>query len=62
MARFTIGEIKDLSVRITGNLVLNGLIQDCTDTENETEFEVQDEIELQIALASGYTQEELDNY
>lgn len=58
----TISQIKDLAVRITGNLVLQGNVKDCTDTEDETEFEVQDEIELQIALECGYTQEDLDNY
>ena len=40
----TLDEIKDLSVLITGDLVLNGLIKDCTDTDDETEFEVQDQI------------------
>ena len=58
----TIDLIKDLSVRITGNLVVKGLIADCTDTNDETEFQIQDEIELQLALEFGYTQEDLDNY
>ena len=40
----TLEEIKDLSVIIVGDLVLNGLIKDCTDTNDETEFEFQDQI------------------
>ena len=38
----TLEEIKDLSVIIVGDLVINGLVLDCTDTEDETEFEFQD--------------------
>ena len=40
----TLEEIKDLSVLIVGDLVLNGLVKDCTDTDDETEFEFQDVI------------------
>ena len=40
----TLEEIKDLSVLIVGDLVLNGLVKDCTDTNDETEFEFQDVI------------------
>ena len=40
----TLDDIKDLSVEITGNLVIEELIKDCTDTDDETEFEVQDVI------------------
>ena len=38
----TLNEIKDLSVRITNEMVTQGIIKDCTDTDDETEFEVQD--------------------
>jgi hypothetical protein len=34
----------DIAIRITDALVLRGLVPDCTDTEDETEFEVQDAI------------------
>ena len=44
MLIMTLEQIKDLSVIIVGDLVLNGLIKDCTDTDDETEFEFQDVI------------------
>lgn len=40
----TLDDIKDLSVKIVGDLVLKGLVPDCTDTDDETEFEFQDSI------------------
>ena len=40
----TLEEIKDLSVIIVGDLVINGLVKDCTDTDDEIEFEFQDRI------------------
>ena len=40
----TLEEIKDLSVIIVGDLVVNGLVKDCTDTDDEIEFEFQDTI------------------
>ena len=36
---------KDLAIKILDGLVLAGLVPDCTDTDNETEFEFQDAIE-----------------
>ena len=36
--------LKDLSVIIVGDLVNQGLIKDCTDTDDKTEFEYQDAI------------------
>jgi len=44
MLVMTLEQIKDLSVIIVGDLVLNGLIKDCTNTDDETEFEFQDVI------------------
>lgn len=38
----TLDDIKDLSISIVNELVLFGYVEDCTDTDNETEFEVQD--------------------
>lgn len=35
-------DIIDLSIKIVDELVLNGYIQNCIDTDDETEFEVQD--------------------
>ena len=40
----TLEEIKDLSVIIVGDLVISGLVKDCADTDDETEFEFQDKI------------------
>lgn len=40
----TLEKIKDLSVLIVGDLVINGLVKDCTDTDDEIEFEFQDTI------------------
>jgi hypothetical protein len=37
-------EINDVSIRITNNLIKLGLVPDCTDTDDETELEVQDSI------------------
>ncbi len=34
----------DLSIKIVDNLVRDGLVVDCIDTDNETEFEFQDSI------------------
>jgi hypothetical protein len=62
MKILTIGDIKDLAVRIVGNLVIEGIIKDCTDTDDQTECEAQDEIELQLALEVGYTEDELHKY
>ena len=42
--KMTLEEIKDLSVIIVGDLVINGLVKDCTDTDDEIEFEFQDRI------------------
>jgi hypothetical protein len=37
-------DLKDLAVLITGDLVLKGLVMDCTDTDEEDEFLFQDAI------------------
>jgi hypothetical protein len=39
-----IDDLRDLAVKITGDLVIEGLIKDCTDTDDDTEFEFQDAI------------------
>ena len=38
----TLDEIKDLSIRIIDKMVDEGIIKDCTDTDDETEFLAQD--------------------
>ena len=35
-------DLHDLKVLIVGNLVIEGIIKDCTDTDDDTEFNAQD--------------------
>ena len=35
-------DIRDIAVRIVNKFVDNGLVKNCTDTDDETEFEFQD--------------------
>lgn len=53
MAKFTEDDINDLSVLIVGDLVIAGLVPDCTDTDDETEFEFQDAIRETLAKKFG---------
>ena len=41
-------DIRDLSIRIVDSLVELGLVPNCIDTDDETEFEFQDAIMAQI--------------
>ena len=36
-------DIRDIAIKIADVLVDNGLIPDCTDTDDETEFDFQDQ-------------------
>jgi hypothetical protein len=38
----TLDDIKDLSILIVDTLVEEGIIKDCTDTDDSIEFDVQD--------------------
>jgi hypothetical protein len=38
----TLDDIKDISIVIVGELVEEGIIKDCTDTDDQTECEAQD--------------------
>lgn len=38
----TLDDIKDLSIIIVGEMVEEGLITDCTDTEDQSECDAQD--------------------
>jgi hypothetical protein len=40
----TLDDIKDLSIIIVGKMVEEGIIKDCTDTDNQTECDAQDVI------------------
>ena len=37
-------DIRDLAIAVVDRLVENGLVPDCVDTNNETEFQFQDTI------------------
>lgn len=53
MTKLTEDDINDLSVLIVGDLVLAGLVPDCTDTNDDTEFEFQDVIRETLAKKYG---------
>ena len=40
----TFDDIRDLAIKIVDDLVQIGIVKDCTDTENEDEFNVQDAV------------------
>ena len=44
MFKLTEDDIRDTAIRITNKLIELGFVPDCTDTEDESEFDVQDEI------------------
>jgi len=44
MQKFTEDDIRDVAIQITNKLIELGYVPDCTDTDDESEFEVQDEI------------------
>jgi hypothetical protein len=42
-------DIRDVAIRITDKLVEMGIVPDCIDTDDETEFDVQDLIVEEIS-------------
>tara|TARA_R110001632_G_scaffold9125_2_gene35405 strand:+ start:516 stop:683 length:168 start_codon:yes stop_codon:yes gene_type:complete len=42
MDNLTNDDIRDIAIRIVDNFVANGLVKDCTDTNDDDEFEFQD--------------------
>ncbi len=44
-------DIRDIAIRIVDELVLEGVVPNCIDTDNETEFIVQDIIVTKITEA-----------
>jgi hypothetical protein len=42
--RLTEDDIRDIAINITNSLIQLGYVPDCTDTDDESEFEVQDAI------------------
>lgn len=44
MKKLNEDQIRDIAIRITDRLVELGFVPNCIDSDDETEFEVQDEI------------------
>lgn len=44
-------EIRDIAIRIVDQMVFEGIIPDCTDTNNSIEFDTQDIIVKQLVKA-----------
>lgn len=44
MAKLDKDQRRDIAIDITNRLILMGLVPDCIDTDDESEFEVQDMI------------------
>jgi hypothetical protein len=42
MMEITLDDIKDLSIIIVDKMIEDGIIKDCDNTDNQTEFETQD--------------------
>ena len=58
MALKTFDDVRDMSVKIVNKLVEEGLIKDCTDTNDETEFKAQDAITAILCAESGIENED----
>jgi len=48
MSKITNDDTRDLAIRITDKLVEDGIIENCMDSNDETEFNVQDIIHERI--------------
>ena len=51
MKKITNDEVRDIAIRCTDKLVLNGFIKNCIDTNKNDEFNVQDIIQNEINRA-----------
>ena len=51
--KITNDDIRDTAIKVVDKLVAMGLIKDCTDSDDETEFEVQDTIHQQVCEMLG---------
>jgi len=52
-------EIRDIAIEITNKLIELGHVKDCTDTDDEDEFEVQDEIVEILTAKKLYVKKEI---
>ena len=50
-AQMFLDDCKDIAIRIVSELVLQGYVKDCTDTDDETEFEIQDIIVNKLLIS-----------
>jgi len=46
--QLTYDDTRDISIKILDKLVINGFVKDCIDTNDETEFDVQDLIHSEL--------------
>ena len=44
MQKLSEDDVRDIAIKITNKLIEMGYVPDCTDTDNENEFDVQDAI------------------
>jgi len=52
--KYTEDDLRDIAIQIVDELVDATIIPDCTDTDDETEFEVQDIILEKLKNKFGY--------
>jgi len=57
MANFTNDDTRDTAIKIVDELVEAGYVKDCIDTDDETEFSVQDIIHSRINELLGITED-----
>ncbi len=50
-AQMFLDDCKDIAIRIVSELVLQGYVKDCTDTDDQTEFEIQDIIVNKLLIS-----------
>ena len=55
--QFTNDDTRDVAINIVDELVENGYVKDCIDTDDETEFSIQDIVHKHINLLLGIEEE-----
>lgn len=54
----TTDQARDFAIYLTDHLVLSGLVKDCTDTDDNTEFDIQDAIYVALCRKFKIDEEE----
>jgi len=49
----TLDDVRDFSLTVVDTMVSEGLVQDCTDTDNDDEFAIQDIITEELCSKFG---------